>query len=86
MAECKNSGFGDKMPPCTTRESENLISALLAEIDRVSLIRAEYEKINAGRMAAAFMGADIEKAKRALSDGDTVSMVAQTQILRQYEL
>lgn len=61
----------------------NLIEGLLAEIDRVEAILPYYDEIPTGVFAAAMIRSDVETAKRAIGEGDTVKMLLAYQALRE---
>jgi len=67
-------------------DSKNLIEALTDEILRVTEIKKVYDEIPAGALAAAMMGASIEKARKAQSSGDILQMIPALQELREFEL
>ena len=66
-------------------EKDNLIEGLLKQIDRVNGLITEYRLIPAGCFAATMMQKDIDKAKKAISTGDTVQMISSFKSLNQYE-
>lgn len=70
-----------------TQESVNLIEALLSEIDRVKEMIPIYQELpnNAGLLTSKFMEAEIKQAETAISNGDTIQMIASLKKLREYE-
>jgi hypothetical protein len=68
--------------------SENLMEGLLNEIERVSGMISEYQMPylkGAGAFAAALMKIDIDKAKKAISNDDVVSMIGSYKKLKEWE-
>jgi len=68
-------------------EVKNLIEGLLEEMDRVREMITEYKSLpkNAGLFAATMMEADIKKAEKAISEGETIQMMVLYNALKQYE-
>ena len=67
-------------------EPQNLMDGLLSEMNRVREIKAEYDKIPEGGIAAAMMRMSIESAEKAISNGDTIQMLACYEDLKAYEM
>lgn len=66
-------------------DSETLADALPKEIERVSALIPLYEQIGpAGNFATAMMKASIQQAQRAISNNDTVGMIAAYRDLEGY--
>lgn len=66
--------------------AENLIEALLSEIDRVQEIIKVYTDIPGGRLAAYIMQAVINEGKRAMGSGDIIEMINVYDELKEYTL
>lgn len=66
---------------------ENLLEALVSEIERVAVVRQEYLDLpnNAGQLGAAFMRASLDAAKTAIGNNDLGGMVAALKDLREVE-
>ncbi len=54
---------------------ENLMDGLLVEISRNEELLEMYDLIPAGAFGAAMIRADVERARKAISDNDTVAMM-----------
>lgn len=67
---------------------ENLMEGLLNEITRVTEIIVEYRSLpkGAGYLAAFMMDKDIETAKKAINEGNTILMLQIYNSLQSYEL
>lgn len=70
-----------------TQKSVNLMEGLLSEIDRVREMITEYKSLpkNAGLFAATMMQLDIDKAREAIIEGDTIQMMVSYTKLTEHE-
>jgi hypothetical protein len=66
---------------------ENLMEGLLNEITRVAEMKKEYLELpkNAGVFAASLMAMDLQQAKKAIAESDTISMIQCYKKLKEYE-
>ena len=68
------------------QEQKNLVEGLTDEILRVTEIKREYDAIPAGALAAAMMGAALDRARKAQASGDILEMIPALQELQEFEL
>jgi hypothetical protein len=65
---------------------ENLMSATIAEMNRVRKLITEYERLpdNAGFFGASIMKVTIKNAEKAISDGDVVELLVAYKQLQEH--
>lgn len=70
-----------------TQQSANLMEGLLDEITRVSEMIIEYRSLpkEAGRWAASMMSLEVEEARKAIVNEDTVQMIYSLKRLKEFE-
>jgi hypothetical protein len=69
-------------------EKDNLINGLLDQINRVKEMIPIYQALpkGAGMLASKFMEAEIKKAEKAISEGDTIQMIYSFNKLNEYKI